>query len=84
MLAIAALFAISLSIAAAVKGSGAARGIMAAAFYPLMFFSGLYFPMQLMPAVPGDISHFTPLGAAVEALRDSKPCQFPRRRRCWS
>ena len=77
LLAIAALFAIGLSIAAAAKTSGAARGIMAAAFYPLMFFSGLYFPMQLMPGVFGDISHFTPLGAAVEALQDSMLGRFP-------
>jgi ABC-2 type transport system permease protein len=77
VLAIAALFAIGLSIAAAAKTAGAARGIMAAAFYPLMFFSGLYFPMQLMPGVFDDISHFTPLGAAVEALQDSMLGQFP-------
>jgi ABC-2 type transport system permease protein len=77
VLSIASLFAIGLLIAAAAKTSGAARGIMAAAFYPLMFFSGLYIPMQLLPGVFGDISHFTPLGAAVEALQDSMLGQFP-------
>jgi len=44
VLSIAALFAIGLSIAAAARTSGAARAIMALAFYPLMFFSGLYVP----------------------------------------
>ena len=77
VLSIAALFALGLSIAAAAKTAGAARGIMAAAFYPLMFFSGLYFPMQLMPAVFGDISRVTPLGAAVQALQDSMLGRFP-------
>ena len=77
VLAIAALFAIGLSIAAAAKTTGAARGLMAAAFYPLIFFSGLYIPMQLLPGVFGDISHFTPLGAAVQALQDSMLGQFP-------
>ena len=44
---------------------------MAAAFYPLMFFSGLYYPTQLMPTALKDIAHFTPLGAAVEAIQDT-------------
>jgi ABC-2 type transport system permease protein len=77
VLSIAALFAIGLSIAAAARTAGAARGIMAAAFYPLMFFSGLYVPMQLLPGVFGDISHFTPLGAAVQAIQDSMVGEFP-------
>jgi ABC-2 type transport system permease protein len=44
---------------------------MAAAFYPLMFFSGLYYPTQLMPTALKDIAHFTLLGAAVEAIQDT-------------
>jgi hypothetical protein len=43
------MFAIGLSIAAA-RTAGAARGLMAAAFYPLMFFSGLYY--GFVPAAP--------------------------------
>ncbi len=70
-LTIAAMFAIGLSVAAAARTAGAARGLMAAAFYPLMFFSGLYYPTQLMPAALKDIAHFTPLGAAVEAIQDT-------------
>jgi energy-coupling factor transporter ATP-binding protein EcfA2/ABC-type multidrug transport system permease subunit len=77
VLAIAALFAIGLSIAAAARTSGAARAIMALAFYPLMFFSGLYVPMQILPRVFATISHFTPLGAAVQAIQDSMLGQFP-------
>jgi ABC-2 type transport system permease protein len=77
VLSIAALFAIGLSIAAAAWTSGAARGLMAATFYPLMFFSGLYVPMQLLPGVFQTMSHLTPLGAAVEALQDSMLGQFP-------
>ena len=68
---IVAMFAIGLSIAAAARTAGAARGLMAAAFYPLMFFSGLYYPTQLMPTALKDIAHFTPLGAAVEAIQDT-------------
>jgi hypothetical protein len=53
------------------------RGLMAAALYPMMFFSGLYYPVQLMPGVIQDISHYTPLGAAVPAIGNSWVGQFP-------
>jgi ABC-2 type transport system permease protein len=64
-------------IAAAARTSGAARAIMALVFYPLMFFSGLYVPMQILPRVFATISHSTPLGAAVQAIQDSMLGQFP-------
>jgi len=76
-LSIAALFAIGLAIAAVAWTQGAARGIMAAVFYPLMFFAGLYYPVQLLPGVLQDISHFTPLGAAVQAMQASMNVGFP-------
>jgi len=76
-LCMAALFAIGLAIAALARTSGAARGLMAAALYPMLFFSGLYYPVQLMPSVIGDISNYTPLGAAVPAIGDSWVGQFP-------
>ena len=76
-LCMAALFAIGLTIAALARTSGAARGLMAAALYPMMFFSGLYYPVQLMPAVIQDISNYTPLGAAVHAIGVSWVGQFP-------
>ena len=76
-LCMAALFAIGLTIAALARTSGAARGLMAAALYPMMFFSGLYYPVQLMPAVIQDVSNYTPLGAAVQAIGDSWVGQFP-------
>ena len=77
-LCMAALFAIGLTIAAVARTAGAARGLMAAALYPMLFFSGLYYPVQLMGAAIQDISHFTPLGAAVQAIGDSWVAgQFP-------
>ena len=77
VLSVAALFAIGLCIAAVAPTSGAVRGISAAVLYPLLFFSGFYYPMQLMPAVMLDISHFTPLGAAVQAIVYSMFGEFP-------
>ena len=77
VLSIAALFAIGLWIAAVARTSGAVRGISAAVLYPLLFFSGLYYPVQLMPSVMLDISHFTPLGAAVQAIVYPMFGEFP-------
>ena len=76
-LCMAALFAMGLTIAALARTSGAARGLMAAALYPMMFFSGLYYPVELMPAFIQDISNYTPLGAAVQAIGVSWVGQFP-------
>lgn len=70
-LCMAALFAIGLAIAAVAKTASAARGLMAAALYPMLFFGGLYYPLQLMGRAIQDISHYTPLGAAVQAIGDS-------------
>jgi len=77
VLSIAALFAIGLWIAAITRTSGAVRGISAVILYPLLFFSGLYYPMQLMPSVMLDISHFTPLGAVVQATVYPMFGEFP-------
>ncbi len=51
---------------------------LATALYPMLFFSGLYYPVQLIGTAIEDISHFTPLGAAVQAIGDSWVAgQFP-------
>ncbi len=76
-LSIAALFAIGLCIAAVARSGIAARAIGAAAFYPMLFFSGMWFPRELMSGVLQDVSNVTPLGAAVEAIQDSMQGQFP-------
>lgn len=77
ILAIAALFAIGLTIAAVARTSAAARGIMAAVLYPLLFFSGLYYPVQFLPGALQAISHFSPLGAAVQAMQAAMNVGFP-------
>ena len=45
--------------------------------FPTMFFAGLWLPRPLMPKVLLDISNYTPLGAAVEAIQDSILRGFP-------
>jgi ABC-2 type transport system permease protein len=73
----AGLFAIGLLIAAVARTSTAANVIGRLAFFPLMFFAGLWLPRALMPALLLDISNYTPLGAAVQAMQYSMQTGFP-------
>jgi len=77
ILAIAAIFMIGIAVAAVAWTTSAARGIMAAVFYPLLFFSGLYYPIQLLPGVLQAVSHYSPLGATVQALQATMFQGFP-------
>ena len=71
------LFPIGLTVAAVAKTANAASVIGRLAFFPLMFFAGLWLPRALMPNLLQDISNYTPLGAAVQAIQDSILQGFP-------
>jgi ABC-2 type transport system permease protein len=71
LVTMAAMFAIGLWIASFARTGRIASVIGAAAFYPLMFFAGLWVPRAAMPSVLRDISDYTPLGAAVEAVQQA-------------
>jgi ABC-2 type transport system permease protein len=43
--------------------------IMMALMFPMMFLSGVFFPLQQMPWYMQDIAHFLPLTYATTALR---------------
>jgi ABC-2 type transport system permease protein len=77
VLSIAGLFPLGLLIAALSPTATAASVIGRLAFFPLMFFAGLWLPRALMPGVLRGISDYTPLGAAVESIQDSMQGQFP-------
>jgi ABC-2 type transport system permease protein len=77
LIAIAGLAAIGLLIAAVSKTSTSASVIGRVAFFPLMFFAGLWLPRAEMPPVLFDISNYTPLGAAVQAIQASMQAGFP-------
>lgn len=76
-LSAAGLFPIGLLIAAIARTANAASVIGRLAFFPMMFFAGLWLPRALMPGVLLTISNYTPLGAAVEAIQDSMLQGFP-------
>ena len=77
VLSIAGLFPIGLMVAAVARTANAANVVGRLAFFPMMFFAGLWLPRALMPGVLVDISNYTPLGAAVEAMQDSMQTGFP-------
>jgi ABC-2 type transport system permease protein len=76
-LSIAGLLPIGLVVAAVSRTPTSASVIGRLAFFPLMFFAGLWLPRAEMPAVLADISNYTPLGAAAEAMQDSILQGFP-------
>ncbi len=77
VLAAVALIAIGLFVAAAAPSGRAANALGAVLFYPVVFFAGLFLPISTMPSVLRDISHATPLGAAVQAMQDATDGRFP-------
>ncbi|HEX3965485.1 MAG TPA: ABC transporter permease [Trebonia sp.] len=77
LIAAAALMATGLFVAAVAPNAGTARGIGAVLFYLMMFFAGLWLPIQSMPQELQHISHATPLGAAVPALQNAALGQWP-------
>jgi ABC-2 type transport system permease protein len=74
---VAGLFPIGLTITAIARTANGASVIGRLAFFPLMFFAGLWLPRALMPNLLQDISNYTPLGAAVQAIQDSILQGFP-------
>ena len=78
VLGVAALFALGLLIAAVAPTSRAAAGLGWLLFFPNMFLAGVYFPTEEMSPVMRQIGNFTPLGAALHAVRDSWMGLTPR------
>ena len=74
---VAGLFPIGLAITAIARTANGASVIGRLAFFPLMFFAGLWLPRALMPNLLVDISNYTPLGAAVQAIQASILQGFP-------
>jgi ABC-2 type transport system permease protein len=77
VLCVAGLFPLGLLIAAVARTASGASVIGRLVLIPMLFFAGLWWPRELMPAVLRDVSDYIPLGAAVEAIQDSMRGPFP-------
>jgi ABC-2 type transport system permease protein len=76
-LAATSLLSIGLVIAAVAPRARVAGAIGTMLFFPLMFFGGLWAPRATMSGPLRDLSDFTPLGAAVQALQDTAAGGWP-------
>jgi len=77
VLVAASLLAVGLAIAAVSPSAKVATAAGSIVFFPLMFFAGLWIPLQVMPDLLRRISELTPLGAGVPALQEAAAGQWP-------
>jgi ABC-2 type transport system permease protein len=77
LLAVAALYAIGLTLAAVLRTTIAVSIYGRIVFFPMLFFAGVWLPRDEMPHALLEISNYTPVGPAVQALQDSMFQGFP-------
>lgn len=65
------LLAVGLLIGSVAPTASTGQGVGMLVYFPLLFFAGVYIPLEVMPDGIRTISGYTPAGAAVEALSDS-------------
>jgi ABC-2 type transport system permease protein len=65
------LLALGLLLGAVVPTASSGQGIGMILYFPLLFFAGVYVPLQVMPEGVRTVSGYTPSGAAVQALTES-------------
>lgn len=66
-----ALFSVGLLVAAVAPTARVATGVGVGLFFVSLVFGGVFMPAENMPAFLVRIGDFTPLGATMQALRDS-------------
>ncbi|MCG8917500.1 ABC transporter permease [Actinokineospora sp. PR83] len=71
------VLSLGLLIGAVVKSSKSATAIGLAVMFPLLFLAGVWTPVELLPGPLSAIGTATPMGAALQAIRDSWSGDFP-------
>jgi len=77
VLATLAMFSLGLLITSVAPSQSAATGITMVLLYPLLFFAGIYVPIQVLPHSLQTAAIYTPVGAAVNALDSTITGSFP-------
>ena len=77
VLGIVEMFSLAVLIAALARDQKSAQGVAGGVLFPLLFFSGLYYPLQLLPSVFLTIGSYTPTGAAIKGMTDALEGSFP-------
>jgi ABC-2 type transport system permease protein len=77
VLATLTMFSLGLLVTAVAPSQSTANGITMALLYPLLFFAGIYVPIQILPSGLQTAALLTPVGAAVKALDNSMAGSFP-------
>jgi len=72
-----AVFAMGLFIAAVAPSGKAANTIGTLAFFPMMFFAGLWTPREVFPEALRRVADLTPLGAGERAVQAAMSGQWP-------
>jgi ABC-2 type transport system permease protein len=71
LLGAASTFGIGLVIAAVAPKGATAGGLGMLAYFPMLFFAGMWTPGPVMPDAVATIGRFTPLGAAGQAMNEA-------------
>lgn len=77
MLATFTMFSLGLLITSVAPSQSTGNGITMGLLYPLLFFAGVYVPIEVLPSGLQTAALFTPVGAAVKALNSSMTGSFP-------
>jgi ABC-2 type transport system permease protein len=71
------LLAVGSLIGAFVPTANSGQAVGMLLYFPLLFFAGVYIPLQVMPQGILTVSNYTPSGAAVQALTTSWAGNIP-------
>jgi ABC-2 type transport system permease protein len=77
VLATLTMFSLGLLITSVAPSQSTGNGITMGILYPLLFFAGVYVPIETLPSGLQTAALFTPVGAAVKALNSSMTGFFP-------
>ena len=77
VLATLAMFSLGLLVTSVAPSQSTGNGMTLGLLYPLLFFTGVYVPIEVLPSGLQTVALFTPVGAAVKALNSSMVGLFP-------